>query len=175
MPKQEQEEEVVPIDLGVQWDMGAPMPCVIHSDIKTFLAFYLDEPDPEWDGTYVSVADPASSKPTPVGIIEWLHCESAILGGLNDEVIRGHRLHQKGLSRIGYGAAEVRNSAWISELMQGNSVHSLYDPDAWKSAKHYILIFHDSTFECIADGYRVEKVYKPMREVLLNLAQRLID
>jgi hypothetical protein len=46
------QEHAVPFDLGVQWDVGAPLPHLLASGLRTFLAFYLSEPDPDRDGTY---------------------------------------------------------------------------------------------------------------------------
>lgn len=52
------EEHAVSVDLGVRWSGGAPLPHLLSSGHRTFVAFYLDEPDPDWDGTYVHVVDP---------------------------------------------------------------------------------------------------------------------
>lgn len=75
---------------------------------------------------------------------------SAKLGSPNDEVFHGHPLAGKGLE--GYTAQLVRNSRWLSELQQINSVHAGYRPEAWQKRNHYVFWFHDTTFECIAEG-----------------------
>jgi hypothetical protein len=33
-----------------------------------------------------------------------------------------------------------------------NSVHYRHDPERFRVLNHYILSFHDSTFECVAEG-----------------------
>jgi hypothetical protein len=44
-----------------------------------------------------------------------------------------------------------RDSPWIAALERRNRVHRLHDPERFASRRHFILPFHDSTFECIAD------------------------
>ena len=56
-----------PVDLGVRWDTGAPMP-VLLSGLRTFVAFYLSTRDPRF-------AQPDPGRPDPVtdhgvGIVE---------------------------------------------------------------------------------------------------------
>jgi hypothetical protein len=47
-----------------------------------------------------------------------------------------------------------------------NSVHPDHDPERFRSSKHYVLSFHDSTFECVADGYTVE-LHKNLLKMIL--------
>src|SRR5919197_1055450 len=56
------QEHAVPFDLGVQWDVGAPLPHLLASGLRTLLALYLSEPDPAWDGSYVRVVDPSDEE-----------------------------------------------------------------------------------------------------------------
>src|SRR5688500_17740369 len=96
---EENEERAVPVDLGVVWTDGGPMPTLLEEGGRAFLAFRLAPVDPSGDD---------------VGVIEWLHCWATSYGYPNDEAITGHRLWGQGLSELSYyGAAEVFNSAWI--------------------------------------------------------------
>src|SRR5437667_12297618 len=36
-------------------DTGAPLPYLLQNDYRTFVAFFLRDVDPNWDGTYVTV------------------------------------------------------------------------------------------------------------------------
>jgi hypothetical protein len=45
------EEHAVPFELGVRWSGGAPLSHLLSSGMRSFVAFYLDEPDPDRDGT----------------------------------------------------------------------------------------------------------------------------
>src|SRR5262245_3031305 len=139
------EEYAVPLDFPVKWDTGAPLPHLFVSDNRALLTFYLSEPDPKWDGTYVTVKDPSDGCTEPLALVEFERCHSAKLGGPNDEVFGGHPLYGRGLE--GYEAQLVQNSGWVRELEKINSVHRMYNPASWRDLKHYIFWFHDSTFE----------------------------
>src|SRR6266849_6093731 len=146
-------EKAIPIDLGIKWDAGAPQPRLLQSEYKTFLACFLDQPNQPLDGTRISFFDPASPEPDSVGIIEWHRCFETMLGWPNEEALSGHRLWAKGLKELRhYSSAEVQNSSWIAEIEHGNRVHPSHKPAIYASLKHYILLFHDSTFECLARG-----------------------
>src|SRR5215470_5377570 len=54
------EPYAVPIEFPVAWDTGAPLPYLMQNDHRTFLAFFLHDVDPNWDGTYVRVRKPNS-------------------------------------------------------------------------------------------------------------------
>jgi hypothetical protein len=66
------EEHAIPLDFPVRWDIGAPLPHIIQNDSKTFLTFYLSEPDPNWDGTYVTVKNPRDGSVEALALVEFL-------------------------------------------------------------------------------------------------------
>jgi hypothetical protein len=152
--------------------MGAPMPHLLQSEYKTFLIFFLSSNDPYWDGTYITVAD--RETPEPIGVIEWHACIGALLGTPNDDGLKGHRLWDKGLSDIVYGAGEVHNSAWVTEVERMRRVGypgAVIGPEL--RPRHFILGFHDSTYECLASGYTVTRAMGTMHEVALKYAAKL--
>ncbi|MCB1044717.1 MAG: hypothetical protein KDC35_17370 [Acidobacteria bacterium] len=51
------EPHAIPIEFPLKWDIGAPAPLVVMSDYRKILIFRLNEPDPNWDGTYVHIVD----------------------------------------------------------------------------------------------------------------------
>ncbi len=67
------------------------------------------------------------------------------------------------------------NSRWLKELEQINSVHRCYDPKRWRDRYHFIFWFHDSTFECIAKGYKVETHRTSMKNLLGLMVERMIS
>ncbi len=140
-------------DFPVKWDVGAPLPHVIADEHRTFIIFYVREIDPNWDGTYVTVKNPADGCVESLALVEFKRCASFRMGTPNDEVLEGHPLSGRGLDS--YTAQVVQNSRWINELETINKVHSGYREDRWRELTHYILWFHDSTFECIAESYKV--------------------
>ena len=118
------DEYAVELDLGAAWDTGAPLPHLIASERRTFLVFYLRDPVPGWDSSWVQVVDPAAAHPVPLGVAEFVNVHAVKLGGPNDEAIEGHPLHGKGLAP--YGAHRVINSRWIFEQERINSVHPMH-------------------------------------------------
>jgi hypothetical protein len=165
------EPYAVPVEFPVQWDTGAPLPHVLMNDHKTLLLFLLNESDPAWDGSYVNIVSPNTSEPESLALVEFMACHSAKLGSPNDEVNQGHPLHGKGYQ--GYSALRVINSPWIKELQAINSVHRQYDPSRWGGLSHYILGFHDTTFECVARSFSVEKIRMSFPEALAFATRRL--
>jgi hypothetical protein len=166
------EEYAETLDFPVKWDVGAPMPHVMVSDIRALLAFLLREPDPNWDGSYVTVKSPADEGPEQLALVEFEHCFSAKLGSPNDEVLHGHPLNGKGLEP--YTAQEVVNSRWLKEIEAINRVHSMYRPESWLGLHHFIFWFHDTTFECLAESFKVETHRVSMKELLALMVDRLI-
>ena len=166
------EEHAVPLDFPVRWDSGAPLPHVIQNDYKTFLTFYVREPDPDWDGSYVTVKDPGDRSVETLALVEFFGRASAKLGSPNDEVFEGHPLSGKGLD--GYTAQRVVNSRWLAELEAINGVHRCYDPARWRNLNHYVLWFHDSTFECVAESFTVEVFRESMADLLDRVCRRLL-
>jgi hypothetical protein len=160
------DEYAEPCGFPLRWDAGAPMPHLMVNDDKALLAFLLSEPDPAWDGSYVTIKSPGDEQPEPLGLVEFEHCTSAKLGTPNDEVFEGHPLNGKGLEA--YGAQRVVNSRWLKELEKINSVHRMYRPEFWKDRNHYIFWFHDSTFECVARSFK-EETYRMSMKALLGL------
>jgi hypothetical protein len=104
--------------------------------------------------------------------VEFLRYEGFRFGGPNDEVFSGHPLCGKGLEL--YGAHVIANSRWLTELEQINAVHSMYRPSKWQALKHYLLLFHDDTFECLAQDYTLEVVTSSMAEVVRLVTERLL-
>jgi hypothetical protein len=167
------EEYAVPLDFPVKWDIGAPLPHVLQNDNRTFLTFYVHEPDPNWHGTYVTLKDPGDGSVESLALVEFIGCHSAKLGTPNDEVLNGHPLYGKGL--VSYTAQMVENSRWLAELEGINKVHPCYKPAHWRDAKHYVFWFHDTTFECVADSYKVELFRGSMAELLTSVCERLLS
>lgn len=165
------ESHAVPLEFPVQWDSGAPLPHLIRNDHQTFLAFLVRVHDPKWDGTYATVKSPADTTAEPLALVEFQRCVSAKLGDPNDEVLFGHPLAEKGLEA--YTAQIVINSPWLAELERINSVHDGYRPEFWRSLKHYVFWFHDSTFECVAESFSVEVFHETFSALLARICSRL--
>src|SRR5689334_10763708 len=96
------EPYAVPCDFPVKWDVGAPLPFLFCNDYRRFLTFYIREPEPNWDGTYVKVVNPASTEAVSLCLVTFKDCASAKLGHPNDEAQCGHPFAGRGLE--GYTA-----------------------------------------------------------------------
>ena len=106
-----------------QSSVGAPVPMVVESEESTFVAYYVQQSDPDWDGTSVRVVGPASAGES-VAIVKF-DSYATMFGPPNDEAFSGHPLYQRGL-RL-YGFFEVTSSSWIRSLESMNSVHPYHN------------------------------------------------
>lgn len=164
---------LIPAGFPIAWDIGAPSPFLLCSDYRTFLTFYVNEPDPNWDGTYVKVVNPASPEPAKLCLVTFKQCASAKLGHPNEDVQPAHPLASRGFQP--YTAQIVKNSPWLKEIAKTNSVHPQDDPTSWKALNHYVFWFHDSTFECLAESYEVEVTSEPMSELLSRVHRMILS
>jgi hypothetical protein len=162
-----------PIDLGVSWDTGAPLPQVISDSYRTIVIFRRPEPDLDWDGTHVCVVDAGQPNLAALGLVEFTSVYLTKFGGLNDEALHGHPLFGRGLDF--YLAHVVPNSAWIAEAERANSVHPHHRGGWHQRYKHYVLCFHDEILECIAESWRAEQLHCSMAEALARAASKLTE
>jgi hypothetical protein len=158
------------IEWTPQWDTGAPMPQVYSNGHKTFLIYLINEPDPNWDGTYVNMIDNTSETTYPLALVEFSG-QTFRFGIANDEVFSGLPLWDKGLE--GYAAHVIENSTWITELKSINKVHPYYNEDKWKDRKHFALLFHDEIFEVIATDYKIESFKTTFGQLATEVTRRM--
>jgi hypothetical protein len=145
-----------------QSSLGAPCPMVLASEHSLAVVFYTEPAEPGWDGTsarMVSLDSPSER----AAVVRFERPSAHVFGPPGDEVFEGHRLAAIGL--VPYAAFEVTNSKWILDLERQNAVHPRHDKKRYLEGKrHFILTFHDSTFECVAQGYTVEITSLSVRE-----------
>ena len=77
-----------------------------------------------------------------VALVVFSGLEAHYFGPPHVDAVDRHPLHSRGVDI--YGAFEVHDSSWIRELRQisGRRIEG----------RHFIITFHDITFECIAPG-----------------------
>jgi hypothetical protein len=141
-------DQVIELGGAPQSSVGAPLPLVLANENRLSLAFFVEDRDPAWDGTTVRVVSSESAE--PAAIVTFDRVEASYFGPPNDEAFAGHPLAARGLQP--YGAFEVKHSSWIRSLERMNSVHPYHRPEAYRSLRHFIFTFHDSIFECVAEG-----------------------
>jgi len=124
----------------LQSDVGAPMPEVFADEGTCVVTYYLS----------------AVGSPDRRAAVRFKRCVHFVFGGLNDEALDRHPLYANGLES--YSAYEVIDSRWAFATKVFDDFRYDYErppaevPDVMR---HFILTFHDSMFECIADSYTV--------------------
>ena len=153
------------------WSYGAPLPQIFSNGHKTYLAYFIDAPDPNWDGSYTTMVDSKSDNTCLLAIVTFIRPNSHRFGIVNDEAVGGHPLYEKGLQV--YSAHVIENSSWIEELKTMHKVHPCYSNKHWDNYKHFLLFFHDEIFEVIAEGYKIETYKTTFKDVGIEIAKRL--
>ena len=166
------EETAVGCKWDVLWDTGAPLPHIVSNGNKVFLIYYIGEHNPDWDGTTCKVIDPAQEIIRPLALVEFKQCVNFKFGSPNDEVFSGMSLYGKGLEY--YKAHIIENSKWIKEIKNINKVHPYFKEETWLKYKHFLLLFHDEIFECIAESYNIEVLNLSFDNVLKLACERVI-
>jgi len=116
-------------------DTGAPCPLVLADEHRVVLSYLLrDFPD-----------DKLSA------IVSFESVRTHSLGSPSDETQHGHPLWGKGLKH--YGVFKIERSPLIHELQRIDSVHPHHRTDVFQQLNHYIVMMHDSTFECVARSF----------------------
>lgn len=151
----DKQDRVVELEDLPQCSTGAPLPVIVADEHRLYVAYIVDEPDPSWDGTSVTVVTPESADET-IALIQFVRPDAHFFGPPNDEAFSGHPLASRGLRP--YGAFEVLQSSWVRILERRNRVHPYHSASAFANCRHFVLAFHDSTFECIARSYEIQLI-----------------
>jgi len=164
------DDRIVEIEGVPRPDMGAPLPALVSDESHLLLAYVITEPDPTWDGADVNAVSP-DSPDQPIAIVRLDRPYAHLFGPPNDETLDGHPLAARGLCR--YSVNEVIHSSWIHSLERMNSVHPCHRSEYFEQLKHYIFAFHDSTFECVAEGLTVKMHHGSMHSAIRLMVETL--
>lgn len=160
----DERDRVIEIRGVPQSSVGAPMPIILSDEHRVLLAYVIEErPDVSLESLQSGGEDFA--------LIEFHRCRSFMFGSPNDEAFSGHPLAARGLRP--YACFQVEDSSWIRQLERMNSVHPSHDPARFARYKHYVFAFHDSTFECVAEDFKVTE-HSGTWESLLAIMQRQV-
>jgi hypothetical protein len=165
------EEAALACPWEAPWNSGAPLPHVVATHGKAFLIYLLKEVAPGREGKRVRVVDPAGEDALNLALVEFLGCYAVKFGGASDDVIHGHPLYGKGLQP--YGAHLVANSRWLAVEQQIDVARHERRPEAWSGYRHYLLLFDEELFECIAKGHQVENVHGSFEQAVRIATHRL--
>ncbi len=138
-------------------DIGAPLPAVVAAEHQLDLLYIASETDPnsDWDGSYVNVVGHSSSV-EPIVCVKFIGPYVHMFGPPSEDTISDHPLASRGLDA--FAAWEVLESSWIRTLEKMDSVHTNHNPCRYDDFRHFILTFHDTTFECVAFEYKFDVV-----------------
>lgn len=163
-------DKVVQLGDVPQSSVGAPCPSIVAGEHHLSVAFFLEEALPGWDGSTVRVVG-LDSQGEPAAVVRFSHPYASMFGPPNDEAFSGHPLASRGLTP--YSAFEVMNSSWIRVLARMNAVHPHHSTKLFSTYRHFVLSFHDTTFECVAKGYSVEVSEGSVVDLVTKEAERL--
>ncbi len=154
----EEVDKVVELDLGCIPEAAISGAVLVQTEQSTFLTF--------------NAFRKAGRQRERVGtaLVEFRFCTCTLFGYPNDEALKGHPLYQAGLRS--YGIFEVLNPSWARRLEQQNRV-AFPKTGTW-SSRHFIITFHDSTFECLADDIALEIIDEPYARIFERITQRVL-
>jgi len=163
-------DSVVELDNLPQSSVGAPLPCVLADEHRVILAYYVEEALPGWDGSTVRIVGP-SMVDEPIAIVRFKGCRAHMFGPPNDEAFAGHPLATRGLRP--YAVFRIDRSSWMRKLERMNSVHPGHRPDNFWKRQHLVFAFHDSTFECVCEGFEITQARGSMQDAFPQMVKLL--
>jgi hypothetical protein len=167
----DERDQVVSLKGIPQSSVGAPNPIVLAGEFDVFLTYYLENTPPGWDGTWLRILD-RDTEGEPVAVVTFKRCYAHMFGPPNDEAFSGHPLAARGLGP--YGVFEIKDSSWLRKLERMNAVHWRHDEREFLAhRKHFVFSFHDTTFECIAEGFTVQVSTGSVRSMVPHLLELL--
>lgn len=150
-------------------NIGAPLPAIVAREHHTCLCYVVAKPSTDGGhGQSVTAVD-HDSDDDAIAVVEFQMCADVRFGWFPDE----NTYHRHPLASLGldsYSAFEVQNSSWVRQLTRlesGNRDTSL------EKKRHFILTFHDSSIECVADSYTVTVQQESIRAALSRLSATL--
>lgn len=154
-------QRLVELDIGITPEAAISGAVLLQTEEKAFLTFNAMRATnrPFAGGGFYK-------EDAGIAVVELVGCSITKFGYPNDEAWSAIPL-TRGRA---YGAFEIENSNWMRELVQLNQF-SFPETREW-SGKHFLFLFHDSSFECIARELRVEVSGEPFAELFLKVTER---
>lgn len=134
-------EKAVPLEIDFVPDAAVSGAAVHSTELETLLTFVAQKR--QADGLYHDAG---------CAMVRFERCLIYKFGYPNDEAWSGIP-RTRGLV---YGGYEILNSGWNEEISELNK-HSFPNTVPDKS-RHFLFLFHDSSFECLANGYSIEVI-----------------
>lgn len=96
-------------------------------------------------------------------VVRFPGCTQVKFGYPDDEALAGHPLY----GDCSYGIYEVIGSDWFDVLQEQNRVR--FPDSKWVRKRHFVIIFHESMGEFLADDIRVEGFDGEFDDMALNV------
>lgn len=163
-----QDERVVELNVACHPDAGVSAAILLQSEYSVFLCFNA--------ATIEKTAACSPSDPPRISVIEFKLCQMTRFGGPNDEGLPEHPLYSKGLSRAMYSVCEVLNSSWAAaeaERQRKSAMRIRGDATSVKGCRHFLVSFHDSTFECLAKDLSVSLSAEPFPDIAARILKKM--
>lgn len=161
------------VDIGARWSAGAPLPHLVSNGSTTIVICFAAVSDPSWDGTHVRMVSPTDDAPSALLHIEFSQCQSIKFGGPNNEAMNGHPLYGRGIEP--YAAHVVHNSQWLEQARLINSVHPYHSDESYVQLNHYLLAFHDETFEALAQSITTRRIEGVFGQIVVEAAHEIVQ
>jgi hypothetical protein len=147
-------EKVHPIDIGFVPEAAVSGAILLQSEYSTYLIFNAMTP----------MAGSERLVDAGRAVCEFVGCTITKFGYPNDEAW-GAIPRTKGLA---YDICEVTDSEWRQEITDLNRHAFPNTPES--SQRHFLILFHDSSFECLANEMRWELTSEPLTTILSRLS-----
>jgi hypothetical protein len=132
-------EQIVPLNTDIAPDAGVSGAIVRATEYATLLSFNARRLQD--DGKYHDAGR---------AVVRFERCTISKFGYPNDEAW-WKIPRTRGLT---YGCYEVLNSGWNNEILELNR-HS-FPKSILRERRHFLFLFHDTSFECLADDCSIE-------------------
>jgi hypothetical protein len=150
-------ERIVQLELGFVPEAAVSGAVLLQSEYSTFLIFNAMTRS-EGTELYTDAG---------LAVCEFTGCTITKFGYPNDEAAAGIP-RMKGTL---YNVCEVFGSNWAKEITQLNRHSFPQTPDSHQ--RHFLISFHDSTFECLADDIAAYLSEEPLESTLSKLGRRI--
>lgn len=106
-----------PLDIGLEWEAGAPCPCVIADEQRAVIVFRCVDRQKSQHVHVPRVSGVRYDRgPETWGIVEFIGAVEIRFGGPNEEGLHLLDLHDRGLRK--FEAHIIHNSQWLAERTQ---------------------------------------------------------
>lgn len=159
-------EQIVELNLGCTPEAAVSGAVLVQTERSTFLTFnamkQTNRPGPQ-DGCHRENAGTA--------VVEFRLCSVTKFGYPNDEAWSGIP-RTRGKS---YGIFEVLNSGWKEEIDRLNRYSFPNPKGEGRRGRHFLILFHDSSFECIAEDLKLEMFNGPYDQIFARIAAQVLS